>query len=201
MAIIITIMLAVVLLSSAAGGWIRYRKRRLRASFGPELKTVAQDHGSPRQVDRELRRRKKRHDALELHTIATEDQAYYATTWEHLQGEFLDDPSLALTSAERLVATVLEARGYPGADVEEQLALLSVEHAHSLSGYRAAQQVSRRALEDPTNIPTEELRQAMLSYLTLFNELLTDPSGQTPPATGDSPASAKIATEGQEANR
>lgn len=199
MAILITIVLAVAFLGAAAGGWIRYRKRRLRASFGPELKTVARDHGSPRKVDRELRRRKKQHDALELHAIGAEDRAYYAATWEHLQGEFLDDPSLSLTSAERLVATVLEARGYPGADVEEQLALLSVEHADSLAGYRSAQQLSRRALEDPTKIPTEELRQAMLSYLTLFNELLTDPSGQTPPTTGESPAPAT--TEGQEANR
>jgi hypothetical protein len=199
MAILITIIIAVALLGAAFGGWIRYRKRELRASFGPELKTVAQEHGSPRKVDRELRRRKKQHDALELHTISAEDQAYYATKWEHLQGEFLDDPSLSLTDAERLVATVLETRGYPGEDVEEQLALLSVEHADSLAGYRAAQEVSRRALGDPTKIPTEELRQAMLSYLTLFNELLTDPSGETSPTTGDSLAAAT--TEGQEANR
>jgi hypothetical protein len=198
MAILITIIIAVVLIGAAVGGWLGYRKRELRASFGPELETVAQDHGSPREVDRERRRRKKRHAALELHTISAEDQAYYATTWEHLQAEFLDDPSLALTDAERLVAKVLEARGYPGEDVEEQLALLSVEHAHSLAGYRTAQQVSRRALEDPTRIPTEELRQAMLSYLTLFNELLTDPSEEKEPAAaGGLLAAAK--TDGQEA--
>lgn len=207
MAILITIIVALVLLGSAAALWTRYDKRRLRASFGPELETVARQQGSPRNVDRELRRRKKRHDALELHAIGAEDQAYYATAWEHLQGEFLDDPSLALAGAERLVATVLEVRGYPGHDAEEQLALLSVEHAHSLAGYRAAQDVSRRALEDPTKIPTEELRQAMLSYLTLFNELLADPSAPSAPsaaaasATGDAATSATTTTDAQEANR
>jgi hypothetical protein len=199
MAILITIIVALVLLGAVAAGWARYNKRRLRASFGPELETVAQEQGSPRKVDRELRRRKKRHDALELHAISAEDQAYYASTWEHLQGEFLDDPSLALTDAERLVTTVLEVRGYPGHDAEEQLALLSVEHADSLAGYRTAQGVSRRAAEDPTKIPTEELRQAMLSYLTLFNELLADPSAETAPATGD--AATPTTTDGQEANR
>ena len=199
MAILITIIVAVVFLGAAAAGWARYTKRRLRASFGPELKTVAQEQGSPRKVDRELRRRKKRHDELELHPISPEDQAYYATSWEHLQGEFLDDPSLALTGAERLVATVLEVRGYPGDDAQERLALLSVEHADSLAGYRTAQDVSRRALEDPTTIPTEELRQAMLSYLTLFNELLTDPSPETESRTGDAVIPAQ--TDGQEANR
>jgi len=199
MAILITIIVAVVFLGAAAAGWVRYKQRRLRASFGPELKTVAQEQGSPRKVDRELRRRKKRHDELELRTISSVDQAYYATSWEHLQGEFLDDPSLALIGAERLVATVLEARGYPGDDAEERLALLSVEHADSLAGYRAAQDVSRRALGDPTKIPTEELRQAMLSYLTLFNELLADPSSGTAASTRDAVASAT--TDGQEANR
>ena len=199
MAILITIILAAVFLGAAAGGWVRYTKRRLRAPFGPELKTVAQEQGSPRKVDRELRRRKREHDALDLRTISPVDQAYYASAWEHLQGEFLDDPSLALTSAEKLVATVLEARGYPGDDAEEQLALLSVEHADSLAGYRAAQEVSRRALEDPTRIPTEELRLAMLSYLTLFNELRTDPSSGPAPAIGDAVTSGT--TEGQEANR
>jgi hypothetical protein len=200
MAILITIIVALILIGAAVGGWARYDKRRLRASFGPELETVAQEQGSPRKVDRELRRRKKRHDALELQPISSEEQAYYTTAWEHLQGEFLDDPSLALTGAERLVASVLEARGYPGDDAEEQLALLSVEHAESLAGYRAAQDVSRRALEDPTRIPTEELRQAMLSYLTLFNELLADPSAETAPAsTGDAATSAT--THGQEAKR
>ena len=200
MAILITIIVALVLIGAAVGGWIRYSKRRLRASFGPELRTVAEEQGSPRKVDRELRRRKKQHDALDLREISPEDQAYYATTWEHLQGEFLDDPSLALTEAERLVARLLEARGYPGHDAQEQLALLSVEHAESLAGFRAAQDVSRRAAVDPTRIPTEELRQAMLSYLTLFNELLADPSTGTAPTTGDA-ATTPATTDGQEANR
>ena len=203
MAILITIIVIAVVLIAAAAGWVSYSKRRLRASFGPELETVAQDQGSARKVDRELRRRKKEHDALELRVIGPQDQAYYATTWEHLQGEFLDDPSLALTSAEKLVATVLTARGYPGDDAEEQLALLSVEHAESLAGYRAAQVTSRRALEDPTSVPTEELRQAMLSYLALFNELLTDPSGQTATSsdgTVTSPTTDSQA-DSQEANR
>ena len=199
MAILITIIVALVLIGAAVGGRATYNKRRLRESFGPEVETVAQEQGSARNVDRELRRRKKRHDALELQAISSEEQGYYATAWEHVQGEFLDDPSLALTESERLVASVLEARGYPGDDAEEQLALLSVEYAHSLAGYRSAQDVSRRAIEDPTQIPTEELRQAMLSYLTLFNELLADPSAETAPAIGDAAVSAT--TDGQEAKR
>jgi hypothetical protein len=185
MAILITIIVVVVVLAAAGFGWSAYSKRRLRASFGPEVRTVAEDQGGPRRVDRELRRRKKEHDALQLRTISPQQQENYATSWEHVQGEFLDDPALALVSSEKLVATVLEARGYPGGDAQEQLALLSVEYADSLAAYRDAQQVSRRASEDPRDIPTEELRQAMLAYLTLFNELLAD-SGATTASTDES---------------
>lgn len=198
MAILITIIIIVVLIAAAVGGRA-YSQRRLRASFGPEVETVAREHGSRREVDRELRRRKKRHAALELRTISIEDRESYATSWEHVQAEFLDDPALALTSAERLVAQVLEARGYPGGDTEEQIALLSVEYAHSLADYRTAHEVARRAHEDVAGIPTEELRQAMLSYLTLFNELLDEPSTAT--ATSERSGSVTSrSTDGLEAN-
>jgi hypothetical protein len=199
MAILITIIVVAVLLVVGAVGWTGYSKRRLRASFGPEVQAVARDHESPREVDRELRRRKKEHDALQLRTITPQDQENYAAAWEQAQGEFLNDPALALAHAEQLVAAVLEARGYPGGETEEQLALLSVEYADSLADYRAAQQVSRRALGEPANISTEELRQAMLSYLTLFNELLTD-SGETTTHVANSSVIPR-STDGLEANR
>jgi len=176
MTIIIVVFIAIVFLGAAAGGWVRYTKRRLRASFGPEVLTVArQENGNVRDVDRELRRRKNLHDDLDLHPISAQDQELYAASWKRLQGEFLDDPSASLTLAAQLVATVLDARGYPGGDTEEQLALLSVEHANSLADYRAAQRTSRRAEQNPDSIPTEEFRQALLSYHAMFTELLTQP--------------------------
>ncbi|HET9173374.1 MAG TPA: hypothetical protein VFN97_28345 [Actinospica sp.] len=199
MAILITIIVIAVVLIAAVAGWSSYSRRRLRTSFGPEVETVARQQGSARDVDRELRRRKKEHDALPLREISPEDQAYYATSWQNLQAEFLDDPSLALAGAEKLVAAVLTARGYPGDDQEEQLALLSVEHADSLAGYRAAQSTVRRAREEPSAASTEELRQAMLAHLALFDELLTD-RGARPETTAERPINLP-ATDGQEANR
>jgi hypothetical protein len=203
MAILIAIIIVVILLAAAVGGRA-LSKRRLRASFGPEVETVARERGSRREVDRELRRRKKEHAALELRSISPQDRENYADSWEHVQAEFLDDPSLALTSAERLVSHVLEARGYPGSDAEEQLALLSVEYADSLAGFRTAQEVSRRAHEDEA-IPTETLRRAMLSYLTLFNELLGAPStaAATAGAGNDDGIDSNVtsrSTDGLEAN-
>jgi hypothetical protein len=185
MAFIMAILVGAVFLGAAAGGWFRYKKRRLRASFGPELRTVALEHEGVREVDRELRRRTRLHKDLTLHPIGAQDREFYATSWEHLQGEFVDDPSLSLATAEKLVATVLAARGYPGGDQEEQLALLSVDHADSLAGYRAAQEISRQATQGTGLIPTEELRRAVVSYHTLFTELLGDPDVAMTGADGE----------------
>jgi hypothetical protein len=74
MAVIIAVLFAAVFLGAAAAGWCRYVKRRLRAPFGPKLKTVASEHEGVRKVDRE----------------------FYNNSWEHLQGEFVDGPSLSL---------------------------------------------------------------------------------------------------------
>ena len=191
MAVIITVLFAAVFLGAAASGWLRFKKRRLRESFGPELKTVAAEHAGVREVDRELRRRTSLHNDLSLRAIGAQDREFYTTSWENLQGEFVDSPSLALATAERLVATVLDARGYPGGDEEEQLALLSVKYATSLAGFRAAQQTSRRTTQDSAATPTEELRRAMLSYHSLFTELLGDPDAAMPVAAGTSDTAPK----------
>jgi len=177
--IIIVIIVAVIFVGSAFGGWTRYKQRKLRASFGPEFETVAREHDTPRLVDRELRRRKSLHSELSLQPINEQDQEYYTTSWDHLQSGFLDDPAMALGSAEQLVEKLLDVRGYPGAGHEEQIALLSVEHAHALTDYRAAQYVSRRAKANPASTPTEDLRQALLSYHVLFTELLAGASVAT----------------------
>jgi len=173
--IIIAIIAAVLFLGAAALGWAGYRRRSLRKSFGPEYETVAQEHDSKKEVDQELLRRKRRHDTLRLHAISMDDQKYYVSSWEHLQGEFLDDPALALSSAGQLVSQLLDARGYPGEDPAEQLALLSVEHAGILADYRRAQRISQHTRGTSAPIPTEEIRQALLAYHTLFNELMAVP--------------------------
>ncbi|HEY3870414.1 MAG TPA: hypothetical protein VGM10_18755 [Actinocrinis sp.] len=172
---IIVIIAAVLLFGSAAIGRASRRKRSLRRSFGPEYETVAREHDSRQEVDRELLRRKRLHDELSLHTISVDDQEYFATSWEHVQSEFLDDPAVAVRSAGRLVTRLLDTRGYPVDDPGEQLALLSVKHANMLADYRRAQRISEHTLGTSAPVPTEELRQALLSYHALSNELLAAP--------------------------
>ena len=173
--LIAMIVVAVVLLGSATVGWIGHRKRKLRKSFGPEYETVVQEHDSRQEVDRELLRRKRVHDRMSLNPVSVDDQAYYATSWGNLQGVFLDDPALALRGAGELVSRLLDARGYPDDDPGEQIALLSVDHADALGDYRRAQRISEHTRGTSVPVPTEEIRQALLSYHAMFNELLAVP--------------------------
>ena len=172
---IIIAIAALLLLGSTIFGWAGHRKRSLRTSFGPEYETVAQEHDTKQDVDRELLRRKRLYDRLSLHAISLDDQEYYSTAWEHLQAGFPDDPAQALSHAGQLVSQLIDARGYPGEDPVEQLALLSVKHADTLADYRRAQRISQHARRTSAPVPTEEIRQALLTYHTLFNELIAVP--------------------------
>jgi hypothetical protein len=173
--IIVFIIAALAIAIMAVVGRAEYNKRKLRRSFGPEYDRVVREHGNLRAVDRELLRRKRLHDSLSLQTISAQDQEFYTTSWQHLQGGFLDDPVLALGSAEQLVAKLLDARGYPSADQNEQLSLLSVKHAKMLADYREAQLTSRRAQMDPASTSTEDIRKALLHCRALFDGVLAAP--------------------------
>src|SRR5260221_2693715 len=137
-------------------GTAEYRKRALRAPLGPEYDRLVAEQGGRRAADRELLRRRRAHDGLRLAPLGPDDLDYYSTSWDHVQGGFIDDPVVALHGADRLIRALMHDRGYPGEDRGEQLALLSVEHGRALSGYRDATQVAQRARLDPDNASTEE---------------------------------------------
>ena len=82
-------------------------------------------------------------------------------------------------AAQRLVKTVMKERQlYPTEADEQVLADLSVDHGGvSSTTYRAAYGISQRAADNQAS--TEDLRQAMIHYRALFQDLL----GETPAAT------------------
>lgn len=159
-----------------------YDKRRIRSSFGPEYARVKAEHGGTRAADRELARRGRMHHELRLEPISADDRDFYTMSWGHIQGGFLDDPEVALSGAEQLIARLLAARGYPADEQSEQLALLSVQHGHGLADYRRALSVSERLRADPASVSTEDKRSALMHYHALFGDLLTAPGAAAPRA-------------------
>ncbi len=69
--------------------------------------------------------------------------------------------------------------GYPVAGFEQASADVSVDHRRVVENYRAAHDIALRLGRGEAT--TEDLRQAMIHYRRLFDELVTD--GKTEPAT------------------
>jgi len=88
---------------------------------------------------------------------------------------FVDDPDGAVAAADRLVTEVMSARGYPIEDFDTRAADLSVEHPRVVENYRIARALAVRRHRGEAG--TEELRQAVVNYRALFDDLLKTDEG------------------------
>jgi hypothetical protein len=168
--IVIIIIAIIVVVAIVAGVAYEARRRRLRQRFGPEYDRLVEQGSSRRQAEAELAARERRVRDLDIRPLSAEAQARYAGEWTAVQERFVDAPQDAVAAAQRLVVTVMKERGYPTEDSDQVLADLSVEHARVLDHYRAAYGISQRAADGSAS--TEDLRQAMIHYRALFQDLL-----------------------------
>lgn len=148
------------------------RRQRLRGRFGPEYNRAVEQHDSRAEAERELRDRERRHAELELRPLPAGARAAYAERWSSVQARFVDEPQGALDDADQLVTELMAERGYPVTDHEDRAAMLSVDHPRAIDSYRSAYDTRQRA--DGADATTEQLREAMVQYRTLFTELLGD---------------------------
>jgi hypothetical protein len=146
------------------------RRRRLQERFGPEYERVLGERQSRRTAETELAARERRVRKLRLHDLTADAKGKYAGQWIEVQERFVDEPSGAIADAQALVETVMRERGYPASEYQQTVADLSVAHARTLDHFRAAHEISARAVAG--NVATEELRIALLHYRELFSELL-----------------------------
>lgn len=148
----------------------RRHSEMLRDRFGPEYNRTVEQLGDRRKAEQELDTRTKQVKALDIHPLTTEQQDDFSQRWRAAQARFVDDPSGAVREADRLVVQVMKARGYPADSFELRTALVSVEHAGVVQNYRLAHDIAAR--NDRGEASTEDLRQALVYYRNLFNELL-----------------------------
>jgi|HubBroStandDraft_6_1064221.scaffolds.fasta_scaffold600813_2 hypothetical protein len=160
------------------------RSRGLKADFGPEYNRVVTQRGDQRSAERELTNRRKRVSEFEIRPLAPADRERYVERWGVAQRRFVDEPEAAVGEAHLLVQQVMHDRGYPvDDDFEQRAADVSVEHPEVVENYRAANSISLRAQRGQAN--TEQLRQAMVHFRALFDDLLA-PSDRTPARDDDS---------------
>ncbi|MFN8473330.1 MAG: hypothetical protein U0822_14165 [Anaerolineae bacterium] len=163
----------VVLVLIVLAVWAFTRNRRseeMREHFGPEYERTVQETGDPHKAERELARRQERVEALHIHPLTADEYRRYSQAWQGVQAKFVDDPSGAVKDADRLVNQVMQTRGYPIGDFEQRAADLSVEHPTFVSNYRQAYDIAQA--NDHGRASTEDLRQAMVNFRELFQDLL-----------------------------
>ena len=165
--------LVFVVLLVVVGAWMssrRARHEKLQSRFGPEYDRAIESAGSRDQAERELEARAKRVAAFDIRPLAADERQKFQDRWQAAQAQFVDDPLQAMAVANRLVNEVMQARGYPMGDFEQQAADLSVDHAVVVSNYRAAQALVVK--NEQRLASTEDLRQAMVHFRALFEDLL-----------------------------
>jgi len=174
-ALIGIIIVAIVVVAAIVVASAELRRARLRRQFGPEYDRLAQQLGSRKKADAELAERRRRVEALGIHELTPEQQASYSGDWTAIQERFVDTPAEAVSAAHTLIGSVMRDRGYPVDDRTASMDALSVYHGRSLEGYR--QTLALRG-ESAT---TEQLREAMIRYRSLFEDLTGQREGRAEP--------------------
>jgi len=176
--IIVVIVVAVIVVAALVTGVMAImRRRRLQERFGPEYDRVSGERDSKLKADSELAERERRVRDLDIQPLTDAARASYAAQWADIQERFVDTPADAVKGSQLLVTAVMTDRGYPVEDHDQVLADLSVEHSGTLDRYRAAEEISHRAAAG--TVSTEDLRQAMVHYRALFDDLLGEPVDTT----------------------
>jgi hypothetical protein len=146
------------------------RTKRLKSKFGPEYDRLVDQYGSPKKAEEDLAHREKRVEKLHVRNLDPGEADRFSNAWLEEQACFVDNPHEAVANADRLVADLMKARGYPVSDFDQRAADISVDHPLVVDNYRAAHAIAIRDARGQSS--TEDLRQAMVHYRTLFEDLL-----------------------------
>ncbi|MFJ8434949.1 hypothetical protein ACIQ9P_26975 [Kitasatospora sp. NPDC094019] len=177
------IVLSVAVLAVAAALAVllpRWNTRRLQQRFGPEYDRTVRAHGGrTRDAEHELAGRLRQVRQLALTRLPRRRAEEVGNRLTALQELFVDDPARSLEEAVTLLDGTLDEIGVPAGD---RLAVLSVDHAALVPGYRTARQVLERSRSQ--RVGTEELRTALLAVRDLCLEVARsggDEEGGTAP--------------------
>jgi hypothetical protein len=173
---IVLALIVLVLVVLALFAWPARNRRRtqqLQEGFGPEYEHVVEETGDKRDAERELLERQDRREEFEVRPLTPEARERYADEWRTVQGRFVDEPEEAVRDADRLVQQVMAERGYPVADdFERRAADVSVDYPDVVENFREGHRLVDE--HEAGAAGTEPLRQAMVHFRSLFDELLAE---------------------------
>ena len=172
-ALVITVVIMAIIAVAGIAYVVKKQRTRLKTRFGPEYQRVLQETGSSTQAEAKLEKLAKRVERFHIRPLAAESRADFAANWQSIQSRFVEDPQGALTEADKLIQELMTARGYPVTDFEQRAADISVDYAPVVEHYRAGHDIAVRHSQGRAS--TEDMRQAMIRYRTLFAELAGQP--------------------------
>jgi hypothetical protein len=182
MSVWIWVVIGLVVLGVLAFALYRWMaSRRLQDRFGPEYDRAVAETGSRRSAEGELRERQKRLSQLDIKELSPESRDRYRMNWMQIQAAFVDRPAQSVRQADDLISMVMRERGYPVDDFEQRAADVSVDHPDVVDNFRAAHAISLAS--DHEMASTEDLRQAMVHYRALFQELVGTSPAEDPTST------------------
>jgi hypothetical protein len=179
---LVVVLVVVALAIGAGAAWFFLKRRRssdLRRSFGSEYERTVQETGDRGEAERDLEHRRHRVEQLQIQPLPPGEADRFADGWREVQKQFVDEPERAVHEADRLVTEVMQRRGYPMSEFDQRAADLSVNHPRVVENYRTAHRIAERSRNG--GVSTEDLRQAMVHYRVLFEDLL---EGRTPTGGG-----------------
>jgi hypothetical protein len=164
--LVLVIIAAILIVVSAR----RRRSKRLHDQFGPEYDHTVKAMGGVKKAQTELDERQKHVQTLDIRPLSVSERERYLADWTAVQSKFVDEPGQAIVDADRLIIEVMQVRAYPVSNFEQRAADISVKYPTLVSNYRAAREIAIK--NEQHQASTEELRQAMIYYRSLFEELL-----------------------------
>ena len=181
--ILIIVLVAIVVLV-AIGIWLTMRRRntdRLRDRFGDEYDPTVEDRGGRSAAEADLADREKRVAALDIRPFTPAERDGFTSEWQDVKALFVDSPAESVLHADRMLAKMMQTRGFPMADFDRRYEDLTVDHGDVARHYRDGHSIVESQMEG--NATTEDLRQAMKHYELLFDRLVADVDGVSAPAS------------------
>ena len=172
--LIIAVVLVLLVLGVILGAIFsrRQRSKKFQNKYGPEYDRAVQNAGNEKKAQAELGERQKHVDTMNIRPLSVSERTRYQAEWTAIQAKFVDQPGQATVEADHLIMEVMKVRAYPVSDFEQRAADISVKYPALVSNYRAAREIAIKNEQHSAN--TEELRQALIYYRSLFDELLKD---------------------------
>lgn len=148
----------------------RSKTAQLRERFGAEYDHAVKRAGNRTRAEEELAVRAQEAESITVRPLNAAEREHYRVEWTRVETRFLERPTSAVVEAEELINELMRLEGYPMGDFDKHATLLAVKHPRVVEHYRAGHAAIDADRDGKSS--TEELRQALLHYRELFNELL-----------------------------